>query len=450
MKISNRLKSSPKRPGSHRLYTPEETLERARPVFPVLGITRLSDITGLDRLGIPIWSAVVPKSADMLSVYNGKGLHDIDSKVGAVMETVERHAGLNYDRDFVRGSYNSLLAVGRTRVIDPEIIGPVMEPTYTKDREILWAEGHDLFTGEPVLIPADVAGYNVAPLRTNRTLRAYGVCTTNGLSSGNTYEEAVSQSLSELIERDAWTIAHIVAHWMPRARFEADRAKAGLPKHVWNPKEEQPFDDDAHRYPILSPESFTGRVRECYDRFLAAEIVPSMRDITSDMGIPTFVANCTEDVSAEVPRAHLGIGTHQDPQVAAMRALTELAQSRVVDIQGVREDMVGTDEKVSKFMSHAKRVSHISRRIWYHQDTHNRRAISDVPAVMNDDTLDDVAGMLEALSRNGLNLAFEVDLTHPQVKIPATRVIVPGLESWAAEHGRVGARGARFWNAHRA
>ena len=61
-------------------------------------------IQGLsDRLGIPIWSAVVPKSFDMLSVYNGKGLVDIDSKVGAVMETVERHAGLNYDRDFARG-----------------------------------------------------------------------------------------------------------------------------------------------------------------------------------------------------------------------------------------------------------------------------------------------------------------------------------------------------------
>ena len=406
----------------------------------------MSDITGLDRLGIPVWSSVVPKSRDILSVYNGKGSTDIGAKVGAIMEAVERSAGCTFTRPFLRGSFNSLSA--RRRVLDPEIAGPVIHPQYTKDREILWTEGHDLFTGEEVLVPADVAGYN-APCCDDPSVRAYLMSTTNGLASGNTYEEAIAQALCELIERDAWTVAHVLAHWRPRARFEADLAKAGKPKHRWNPKDEQPFDDDADRYPIVAPESFTGEVRELYERFVRAELPPSMRDITSDLGIPTFVVNCTEDVSAEIPRAHLGLGAHQDPAIAAMRALTELAQSRVVDIQGVREDMVGADEKVSKYMSHAKRVSQISRRIWYHMDTPNRRSLADVPAVFNEDTREDVRGMLDALQRNGLDVAVEVDVTSPVVGIPVTRVLVPGLESWAVDHGRVGKRGARAWNLHR-
>jgi ribosomal protein S12 methylthiotransferase accessory factor len=403
MQLSPRLKSSPKRSGFHRICTPEETYARVHARLRDVGITRLSDITGLDRLGIPIWSSVVPKSRDVLSVYNGKGSTDISAKVGAIMEAVERSAGCTFSRPFLRGSFRSMSA--RRRVLDPEVAGPAIHPQYTKDLEILWTEGHDLFTGEEVLVPADVAGYN-APCCDDASVRAYQVSTTNGLASGNTYEEAIAQALCELIERDAWTVAQVLAHWRPRAKFEADLAKAGKPKHKWDPKADQPFDDDGDRYPIVSPETFTGEVREVYQRFVRADLPPTMRDITSDIGIPTFVVNCTEDVSAEIPRAHLGLGTHHDPEVAAMRALTELAQSRVVDIQGVREDMSGADEKVSKYMSHTKRTSQISKRIWYHMDTTNRRSMADVPSVHNDDTRDDIRGMLEALDRNGVHVAL--------------------------------------------
>ena len=88
-----KLKSSPKRPGFHRGVTPEETLDRVLPLASRIGITRLCDITGLDRTGIPVWSSVMPKSLDVLSVYNGKGATHTAAKVGAIMEAFERHAG---------------------------------------------------------------------------------------------------------------------------------------------------------------------------------------------------------------------------------------------------------------------------------------------------------------------------------------------------------------------
>jgi ribosomal protein S12 methylthiotransferase accessory factor len=360
------------------------------------------------------------------------------------MEAFERQAALTFDRPFIRGSYN---AVSRThRALDPVTAGIVMHPKYTADRELLWTEGHDILTCEPVLVPADLAALN--PPGVEDSVRAFAICTSNGLASGNTYEEAVAQALCEVIERDAWTIATILAHWMPRAKFEAARAKAGLQKLNWV-GQEQPFMDDGDRYPIIDPDALDGEVRELYDRFVSAGLPPTLREITSDIGVPTFVVTVREQVSVEMPRAHLGVGTHQEPRVAVLRALTEAAQSRVVDIQGVREDMSGAAEATERYMSHAKRVSRINHKSWLHIMTSRRKLLADIPSIQTEDTLDDIRWMVEALRRCDLPLALEVDLTDPAIGIPVTRVIVPGLESWAADHGRIGSRGAKHWNLSR-
>ena len=87
-----RLKRSPKSPGFHRICPPEDTLARVWPLLSTVGVTRVSDITGLDRIGVPVWSSVVPKSRDILSVYNGKGTTPVAARTSAVMEAVERYA----------------------------------------------------------------------------------------------------------------------------------------------------------------------------------------------------------------------------------------------------------------------------------------------------------------------------------------------------------------------
>ena len=50
------------RQGTHRVATPVETLARVRPQMARMGITRLGNITGLDRIGIPVAIAVRPNS----------------------------------------------------------------------------------------------------------------------------------------------------------------------------------------------------------------------------------------------------------------------------------------------------------------------------------------------------------------------------------------------------
>jgi ribosomal protein S12 methylthiotransferase accessory factor len=430
-----RLKSSPKLPTYHRGRTPQDTLAAVTPLMGRLGITRLSDITGLDRLGIPVWSAVVPKSPDILTVYNGKGATHVGAKVGAIMEAFERQSSFKSRGPFIRGSYAALSR--ERRVMNPEAMVLPLREGYTPDKELTWSIGHELSDGEEILVPFDLAW-----LVNHPEVRAYAIVTSNGLSAGNTYEEAVCQGLLEIIERDAWTIAEVLSHWLPGARFEAARARAGLPRIEWN--DGQPFDDD-ERYLELDPKTFEGDLRRVYDALVDAGIETKLVDATSDTRIPVMLASLVEEVNPDLPRSHMGAGAHPDPTIAALRALTEATQSRAVDVQGVREDLSDSTQNVPAYLTHTQRSKAINRRNWLIRGSQKKKAFQDVTRIRNEDTLDDIRLMLDCLRQVGLETAIEIDLTDPELGVPVTRVIVPGAESWAADHCRLGKRAARHW-----
>jgi ribosomal protein S12 methylthiotransferase accessory factor len=416
---------------------PQDTLAAVTPLMERLGITRLSDITGLDRLGIPVWSAVVPKSPDILTVYNGKGATHVGAKVGAIMEAFERQSSFKRRGPFIRGSYAALSS--ERRVMNPEAMVLPLRGGYTPEKELTWSIGHELSTGEEILIPFDLAW-----LVNDPPLRAYAIVTRNGLSAGNPYEEAVCQGLLEIIERDAWTIAEVLSHWLPGARFDAARARAGLPKIEWNERGEQPFDDD-ERYLELDPKTLGGDLRRVYDTLAGAGIETKLVDATGDTGIPVVLASLVEEVNPDFPRSHMGAGAHPDPTIAALRALTEATQSRAVDVQGVREDLSESTENVPAYLTHTQRPKGINRKSWLIRGSQKKKAFQDIARIRNEDTLDDIRLMLERLRQVGLETAIEVDLTDPELGVPVTRVIVPGAESWAADHCRLGKRATRHW-----
>jgi len=60
--------------GVHREFTAADTYRRVAPYLRRAGVTRVADITWLDRIGIPVYNAISPRSNDVISVYNGKGL----------------------------------------------------------------------------------------------------------------------------------------------------------------------------------------------------------------------------------------------------------------------------------------------------------------------------------------------------------------------------------------
>ena len=66
-----------------------------RPYFDEVGITRVADITGMDRIGIPVYAAIRPDSKS-LAVDSGKGITREQAKCSAVMEAIERWAQDEY------------------------------------------------------------------------------------------------------------------------------------------------------------------------------------------------------------------------------------------------------------------------------------------------------------------------------------------------------------------
>src|SRR5260370_38295118 len=76
------------RAGTHRLVSPEETLESVWRFFPVMGITRVADITGLDVIGLPVVTVCRPNSR-AVTVSLGKGLDVAAARASGVMESIE-------------------------------------------------------------------------------------------------------------------------------------------------------------------------------------------------------------------------------------------------------------------------------------------------------------------------------------------------------------------------
>ena len=74
--------------GTHRICAPEETLARLQPLLPTMGITRIANVTGLDRTGIPVVMVCRPNARSM-TVSQGKGLTLGAAKASGVMEALE-------------------------------------------------------------------------------------------------------------------------------------------------------------------------------------------------------------------------------------------------------------------------------------------------------------------------------------------------------------------------
>jgi YcaO-like protein with predicted kinase domain len=413
--------------GTQRVVTAEETLERAQSVARALGVTRLANITGLDRVAIPTYSAVVPLSDDGISVYNGKGLRPIDAKAGALMEAIERQTALKTRLPLIEGSFQELSR--QNTILDPRDITEKLTPDYSEQREYSWVFGWDLVSHREVLVPAKYAGYIWDDLPHPSCI---DFVSTNGLSAGNVREEAICQGLCELIERDAWTLADIGAHLLPWVRSRAVSSEAA--NNVL---------DDFEMFPCIDLEH-----DPAVELFERAGIHPVVRDITSDIGVPTVFVAAADETIPGYPMVHCGIGTHPDARVACRRALTEMAQSRCVDIQGVREDVMPPDTPPTRYNLHTRRAREVNHRLWHLGQSKLRRKLADLPSAVHSDIQSDIDHILSRLKRRGIDQAIVVDFTPPDAPFAVIRVIVPQLETWSLSHGRLGERALDFWHKH--
>jgi ribosomal protein S12 methylthiotransferase accessory factor len=411
----------------------EETWARVAPHLRRVGVTRVADVTGLDRVGLPVYAAICPRSPDGLSVYGGKGQRPVDARTSAVMEAIERFAACLPRRPDEVASYRELVDAGRA-VVEPGSHSAMLSRDYRDDAPISWVAGYDLISDETVLVPHGAVAYAGAP----HEAPCYEVTTSNGLAAGNSLEEAICHALCELVERDSITVSELVSSHLGDVLEEGRSAPRPAEGVVAGLRSLHPHFDLG---------SLPARAGALVERFHAAGVQVRMVDLTTDLGIPSVLCTTLDDFGPGRGRqGYAGFGAHPDVEVAMVRALAECAQSRAVDVQGVREDLSEPEEEVAGFRRHVQRSRAYDTATWAWQPTATLATAADVPGQANDDVMADLRFVLDRLRDGGIRRAIAVDLSPPSVPVAVVRVLAPGLESWSLDHSRIGWRAAAAWN----
>ncbi|WP_425536752.1 YcaO-like family protein [Ensifer adhaerens] len=191
----------------------EQCLRTILPLCRRTGITRLGDLTGLDRLGLPVVQAVRPIALSEVSSL-GRGFSMVAAAVGAVMESLERFyaEAIPSERVFFTtadelkiadGLFDNLLALDRRG--------------NWRARTIPWITGIDVATGFSQSIPLELVHTcytDPPPAHDGLFMR-----TTTGLACHMTVFDAFLHGLFECIERDAIARAFATHGFFDRMRI---------------------------------------------------------------------------------------------------------------------------------------------------------------------------------------------------------------------------------------
>jgi ribosomal protein S12 methylthiotransferase accessory factor YcaO len=421
--------------GTSRIKPVHETLEQVIPICQKIGVTRVADITHMDVLSVPNYSAVLPGTEDYIWVYSGKGLTKAHAKASALMESIERYCSLpsGGPRNFIQETYCQLSK--RCRVLHPHEIVEPLRFRYCDDMFMDYLPGYDLFTEKQIMVPATLALFRYSP--TPPSVNPFAFHHTNGLASGNVQEEAICHSLCEVIERDATSLAELRASAIPFnfIKYIADSLRANgysLPR-INNDN----FKDDPSLFPDVDISEIEFEpAKSIVEKFMKAGISLIIKDITSDIGIPTFNASSVEWITHNYGYLAEGHGTHPDTRIALLRAITEVSQTRAANIHGARDDLRkinygennSTDKRAWQFMPSTKTIK-----------------FSEIRTYVNEDILDDIKLILDRLKNVGLTTAIIINLTIAQIGIPVVRSIVPGLETFKITKSMIGTRARRYF-----
>jgi YcaO-like protein with predicted kinase domain len=403
--------------GTRRTRPPHQTWEDFGRHRTTAGITRVADVTGLDRIGIPVYNAMRPNSRS-LSVSQGKGVTAEAARVSALMESLEYWHAEHIDLPLRYESYarlRTLLPVMdvtqlplRGSLASPSGVDTPARATLRPVEPMLWLEGVDLLTDDPVWVPYETVTYNRVGLDYAATTFRVS---SNGLASGNTLDEAVLHGLYELVERDALTL-----WWAPRV-----------------PPWHQSLVDAATVSDLTC--------RRLLALLDAADVDVLIWDVSSELGISVYQVCIFERHEQPDWRAFgpcWGYGSHLDPRTALSRALTEAAQSRVTVMASSRDDNLAAQYSSQHAAPFDRAVRELAAAFAGGRDFAER------PVRTGATLQEDLALVLAALRAAQMTTCVRVDLTKPELGVPVVKMIVPELEFFSLQPGfRPGRRAAR-------
>ena len=379
-------KSSAQFRDGDRTVLPSRTVKRLRKLMPQMGITRLANVTGLDRIGIPVVMVCRP-NARSLAVSQGKGV-DLDSAMASgLMEAAELYHAEHIELPLKLGCQAELQC--SHSLVDVSRLARVVGSQFNPHHVMLWIEGVDLFSGARRWVPFE-------SVRANFTLppppgSGCFDCSSNGLASGNTLAEAVCHAIREIVERDA------TALWNLLPRKTRDLTGIDL-ESVEDPT-----------------------CRDVLEKLERADFGVAVWETTSDVGIAAFFALISDRRN---PANHHGIGAaaHSSRDVALLKALIEAAQVRTTYISGTRDDLA--EEEYTEAGRGAKRRA-AKRLLAGHAPG---RKMQDIPDWRPHSSGAELEYLLAKLKAVGIEEAVAVDLSKKDLGVAVVRVVIPGLE----------------------
>ena len=375
------------RDGTQRICTPSETLSYIESRLPLCGITRAADITRLDNIGIPTYCAIRP-TAKVLQVSNGKGSNHEAAKVSALMEGVELFHVENSEPYCFKYQTAEDFPNNET-VLKHRQLPSFLERVYFSDQlKMNWCGVLNVLTGEKSWLPASAIFFD-------QQYTAHQA-TTNGLASGNHVIEASLHAIYELIERD--TASRISVNGKIELKESVD---------------------------IIDLESVdNSQVSDQLEK-MGGNSKVLLIYIKSPLNVYTFWSVLlNRSAMNSLSGLNIGWGTHRDKSIAASRAITEAAQSRLTSIHGAREDVI-TKAGYNNSQVHKSSAYKFMDNL---QATKNWSDLPSHPQSRENNLFEDWSYLLSELTRCGYKDIYQCDLTRSDINIPVVKMIIPGLK----------------------
>ncbi|QIG48319.1 YcaO-like family protein [Nordella sp. HKS 07] len=346
-----------------------------------LGITRLGDITGLDRIGIPVMQAARPLSLSN-SVSQGKGATVEVAALSAILEAAECFFAERV------AHFTATTAAAEALAVAPATFARHLTedcPPSWQGQNIAWVDAEDLVSSSKAYIPMGLVhtAYVHPPDRQDAWFKA----STSGLAVAGTRHDAVLHGLLECFERDALSRAQATHGFFQRRRID--------------------------------PATIADRdLNDLLEKVEGAGLLAGLWQAEAFGGVPVIWCHLLEADSQSgtlIPFPAEGSAAGLDPARAACRAIREAAQARLAAISGAREDIT--------------RLSYPRYPDWDMIEAH-RRLLRDGPRPMRFESLFTGTGedWLARLLELGLSSILVVDLeTAPFADLAAVKVLVPDL-----------------------
>jgi ribosomal protein S12 methylthiotransferase accessory factor len=401
--------------GGYRTMSSRATVARYRKhVSPLTGV-----VSRLERIetDVPLNTSYFAKhnfSAPSKTVHElrgalegssfGKGSTAEQGEASALMEAIERYSGVFQGdeirvnkrfQDFAQGEAiapNSVLNFSEAQQRrsltempgqDDEPVSPYLFDTETEmEWSPVWSLREKCFRYLPTSILYFYYTGDLIPFHSD----------SNGCAAGNTREEAIVQGFLELVERDSYAI-----WWYNR---------------------------------LKRPGVNVDRFNDSYVRDLQIQLAESGKclwvlDITSDLGIPTFVA-IAHWVKDGAEYIEFGSGAHFDARIAMLRTMTELNQFLSIEAMAEGARLQGSLDGVTplRFADHPFLLPGEGEVLEAEFDSKFSHL----------DTDKQVAACVDVVARQGLDFLV-LDQTRPDIEVPVVRVVVPGLRHFYRRFG---------------